>query len=72
MFGKETKPEKPKRFVVKETHTTEGFCSLSVICDMATGVHYLAASGDNFTFSSITPLLDENGKVIIDRYRSQY
>ena len=60
------KEEKPDRFVEKETHRV-GLCALSVICDTATGVHYLATGGDGFTFSSITPLLDENGKVVIEK-----
>ena len=74
MFGKEKKPEekKPERFQVMETHTIIGVCKLVVICDQSTGVHYLATGGDSFTFSSITPLLDENGNVVIDRNRSQY
>lgn len=67
MFGKDKNNEKKQeRFVVKETHTI-GLCALSVICDTATGVHYLAAGGDAFTLSSITPLLDENGKVVIEK-----
>ena len=70
MFGKDKdskkKPEKQERFVVKETHTI-GLCALSVICDTVTGVHYLAAGGDALTISSITPLLDENGKVVIEK-----
>ena len=69
MFGKDKKetPEKPERFVLKETHTV-GLCSLYVICDKTTGVHYLATGGDTFYLSSITPLLDENGKAVIDKY----
>ena len=62
MFGKAKKPE---RFIVKETHTV-GVCCLSIICDTKTGVNYLA-SGEGLTFSHITPLLDENGTVVIDK-----
>ena len=65
MFGRDGK-EKPERFVIKETHTA-GLWALSVICDTATGVHYLAAGGDALTLSSITPLLDENGNVVIEK-----
>ncbi len=67
MFGKSKDSEKKQeRFVVKETHTV-GLCGLFVICDTETGVHYLAAGGDALTISSITPLLDENGKVVIEK-----
>ena len=67
MFGKDKDSQKKQeRFVVKETHTI-GLCALSVICDTATGVHYLAAGGDAFTLSSITPLLDENGNIVIEK-----
>ena len=69
MFGKNgDSGKKQERFVVKETHAAGvGLCSLFVICDTATGVHYLATGGDGFTFSSITPLLDENGNVVIEK-----
>ena len=69
MFGKDKdSKKKQERFVVKETHAAGvGLCSLFVICDTATGVHYLAAGGDALTISSITPLLDENGKVVIEK-----
>ena len=63
MFGWE---KKPQRFVMKENHTV-GVYGLSVICDMVTGVNYLAAGGDGLSLSCITPLLDENGNVVIDR-----
>ena len=67
MFGKDKdSAKKPERFVVKETHTV-GLCALFVICDTVTGVHYLAAGGDVLTISSITPLLDENGNVVIEK-----
>ena len=69
MFGndKDSK-KKQERFVVKETHAAGvGLCSLSVICDTVTGVHYLAVGGDALTLSGITPLLDENGNVVIEK-----
>lgn len=60
----EKKEKKPPRFAVKEGPTA----GLSVICDTKTGVHYLAAMGDGLTYySSITPLLDEHGQVVIDK-----
>ena len=63
MFGRE---KKPSRFVVKETHGV-GVYSLCVICDTATGVNYLAAGGDGLSLTCITPLLDENGNIVIDK-----
>ncbi len=67
MFGKDKDtPKKQERFVVKETHTI-GLCGLFVICDTVTGVHYLAVGRDVLTISSITPLLDENGNVVIEK-----
>ena len=69
MFGKDKdSKKKQERFVVKGTHSAGvGLCSLFVICDTETGVLYLAAGGDALTISSITPLLDENGKVVIEK-----
>ena len=69
MFGKDKDiRKKQERVVVKETHAAGvGLCSLFVICDTETGVHYLAAGGDALTISSITPLLDGNGKVVIEK-----
>ena len=74
MFGKEKDPEgkTPERFIIKESHRVIGLSSLLVICDTATGVNYLAAGGDGISFSSVTPLLDHNGNVVIDPIGSQY
>lgn len=73
MFGIEKKQEEKKaeRFIIKESHTV-GLCSLSVICDTKTGVNYLATAGDSFNLSSMTPLLDHNGNVVIDPIGPQY
>lgn len=68
MFGKE-KPA--KRFVLKESCSV-GTCGVFVICDTKTGVNYLASGGDGLAFSSITPLLDHSGNVVIDPTGSQY
>lgn len=62
MFGKE---KKPKRFVIREEHSI-GLSTVSIIVDMDTGVHYMmtfTAGGG----SALTPLLDENGQVVIDK-----
>jgi len=53
-----------KRFeIVLEEHVGGGI--LKIIRDNKTGVHYLVSSG--MGVSGMTPLLDENGKVIIDK-----
>ena len=52
---------------MKESHGV-GMYALSVICDTVTGVHYLAADGNGLSLSCMTPLLDENGHVVIDKH----
>ena len=67
MFNKDKQKEKKQeRFIVKETHTI-GLSGLSIVCDTVTGVHYLATADDGFNFSSITPLLDSDGNVVIEK-----
>ena len=66
MFGRDNTKKKPERFIVKESHSV-GSYSLWIVCDTATGVNYLAAGGDGLSLSSITPLLDEKGNVVIDK-----
>ena len=64
MFGRE---KAPPRFVVKESHGV-GMYALLVICETVTGVHYLAADGNGLSLSCMTPLLYENGHVVIDKH----
>ena len=64
MFGRE---KAQPRIVVKE-RPGDGMYALSVICDTVTGVHYLAADGNGLSLSCMTPLLDENGHVVIDKH----
>lgn len=59
MFGKE---KKPKRFIVKEEQAI-GMSAIRILIDTQTGVNYLNTAGE--IYSGLTPLLDENGKVIV-------
>lgn len=58
MFGKE------KRFVVKHKESFQGGY-IVVVVDNNTGVNYVSTLG--FGPASFSPLLDENGKVIVDK-----
>ncbi len=53
-----------KRFIIKEQQGI-AFGSVSIIVDTKTGVNYLMSIGSGP--SSLTPLLDENGNVVIDK-----
>lgn len=56
---------KNKRFVVKENQSIAVAGGIYVIVDTNTGVNYLLTIGTGF--NGITPLLDSEGKVVIDR-----
>ncbi len=56
--------KKEKRFVVKEEQGLN-LGGIQIVVDTKTGVHYLMTIGGGP--SSITPLLDENGNVVIDK-----
>ena len=60
MFGK-----KEKRFSVKEMESYSGSGTIRIIDDTKTGVNYIMTEGAGG--SSITPLLDSNGKVMIEK-----
>lgn len=64
MFGKTNNPKKDKKFYIKSNENLGALGKVIVLVDSETGVNYLqfASAG-----SSITPLLDENGKVIVDK-----
>lgn len=64
MFGKEKREKKQKRFVIKEEQSL-GFEAIYVLVDNETGVNYLMTVGTGQ--SGVTPLLDSDGKVIIDK-----
>ena len=59
MFGKE---KKPKRFIIKEEQAM-GLGAVRILIDTQTGVNYLNTIGE--ASAGLTPLLDENGKVIV-------
>lgn len=64
MFGKEKKEKKQKRFVIKEEQSL-GFGAVYVVVDNETGVNYFMTVGTGQ--NGVTPLLDSEGKVIIDK-----
>lgn len=53
-----------KRFELKEKQHISGGI-LKIIVDKKTGVNYLVTSG--IGVSGMTPLLDENGNIVIDK-----
>ncbi|MDD6268797.1 MAG: DUF6440 family protein [Oscillospiraceae bacterium] len=60
---KDRKDDRKKRFTVKEEQSY-GLGYISVVVDTSTGVNYmLVGSGSSI---NITPLLDNNGKIIVD------
>lgn len=56
--------KKVKRFQVKEEQTL-GLGAIQIVVDTVTGVNYLLSIGTGV--SGITPLLDKNGNVVIDK-----
>ncbi len=61
MIGRE---KKEKRFQLKEEQSF-GMGAIQIVVDTATGVNYILTVGS--AVSGITPLLDENGSVVIDK-----
>lgn len=59
MFNKE------KRFITKEDYSLGLDTGAYIIVDVKTGVNYLLTIGTGL--NGITPLLDSNGKVVIDK-----
>ncbi len=55
--------KKKKRFISKDAQTL-GLDAVQIIVDTETGVNYLNILGQG---GGITPLLDENGKIIVDK-----
>lgn len=56
--------KKEKRFKVKEEQNF-GAGAIQIVVDTVTGVNYIISYG--MGLSGITPLLDENGNVVIDK-----
>lgn len=69
MFGKDKEVKEDlteKRFVVKTTEEVKDLGQYTIVVDQVTGVHYLqtwVGAG-----SSITPLLDAQGRVVIGHH----
>ncbi len=61
MFMKE---KKEKRFVVKHSQGL-GLGAVEILVDIKTGVNYIVTQAP---YGGITPLLDENGKIVIDKF----
>ncbi len=66
MFG--NKDKKEKRFIIKEEQGL-AFGGIYIILDTVTGVNYITTSASGPT--GITPLLDKDGKVVIDLIKPQ-
>ncbi len=60
MFNKE---KKEKRFITKDGQSL-GIGAVEILVDTKTGVNYLLTQTP---YSGITPLLDENGKIVVDK-----
>ncbi len=56
--------KKEKRFKLKEEQGF-GMGAIQIVVDTVTGVNYILTVGA--AVSGITPLLDENGNVVIDK-----
>lgn len=54
-----------KRFYIKESEYIQLGAPVSIVVDRKTGVNYLLMSNGDGT--GVTPLLDENGKVVIEK-----
>lgn len=59
----EKREKKEKRFLTKDSQLIAG--GVEIIVDTYTGVNYLIGWGT--TYAGLTPLLDEDGKVVIDK-----
>lgn len=66
----EKKPKKEPRFVLNEGEALGFVGAAYIMRDTVTGVHYLVTGGGAAAaagITGITPLLDENGNVVIDK-----
>lgn len=61
-FKKSDKNRNKKRFISKEHHTFD-LNVITIMLDTVTGVNYIYSHSP----VAITPLLDENGKVIVTK-----
>ncbi|MCJ0966841.1 DUF6440 family protein [Mammaliicoccus sciuri] len=68
MFGNKDNDSKDNnRFFVKSVDNVKGLGRISILVDRETGVSYINAWVG--TGSGLTPLLDENGKPVIDKVK---
>ena len=67
MFG-DKKEEKDKRFYVKSVDNVSSLGTMTILVDRHTGVNYLHSWVG--TGSGMTPLLDQNGNVVIDEIKN--
>lgn len=62
--------KKEKRFIIKSATPVEfgSLLTMRVMVDTVTGVNYLVTSGDGVSgvTPSVIPLLDRDGKVVVD------
>ena len=62
--------KKEKRFIIKSATPVEfgSLLTMRVMVDTVTGVNYLVTSGDGVSgvTPSVIPLLDKDGKVVVD------
>lgn len=66
MFGNKDNDSKDNiRFFVKSVDNVKGLGRISILVDRETGVNYINAWVG--TGSGLTPLLDKNGKPVIDK-----
>lgn len=64
MFSKEKKEKPEKRFIIKEQQSL-GLCALAIVADSQTGVNYIVTMDSSPNY--VTPLLDADGKPVIDK-----
>lgn len=57
-----------KRFEIKLKQHLDGGI-IKIVVDTNTGVNYIITSG--IGLSGMTPLLDENGKIVVDEYKNK-
>ncbi len=58
---------KDNRFEVIHAESTLKSGTFTIVKDTVTGVHYLRIASTNSYGGGLTPLLDENGNVVIEK-----
>ncbi len=57
-----------KRFELKGKYHLFRLSTINIFVDMETGVNYIVVNG-GMGLSGITPLLDKNGNIVIDKIK---